>query len=79
MDTGIKLNKRLLVYIDDNIQFSVFTPNILIHEQPTTISEEQFDDDDKVKRSNDKSNVVRTQPGIDEAKNTCVLLEKDIM
>ena len=36
------------MYIDDNIQFLVLTPNILIHGQPITRVEEQFDDDDKV-------------------------------
>ena len=48
------------MYIEDDIQFPVLTPNIIIHGQPTTISEEQFDDDDKViKRSgNEISNVV---------------------
>ena len=36
------------MYIDEDIQFPVFTPNILIQAQPITIPEEQFDDDDKV-------------------------------
>ena len=36
------------MYIDDNIQLPALTPNILIHEQPITIPEEQLDDDDKV-------------------------------
>ena len=36
------------MYIDDDIHFVVLTPNILIHEQPITILEEQFDDDDEV-------------------------------
>ena len=36
------------MYIDDDIQFPVLTPNILIHGQPITIPEEQFGDDDKV-------------------------------
>ena len=73
----INLNNRPLMYIDDDIQFSVFTPNILIHGQPITILDEQFDDDDKVKSGNDKSNVLRVQPRIDETKSTCAPLEKD--
>ena len=36
------------MYIYDNIQFPVLTPNILIHGQPIVISEKQFDDDGKV-------------------------------
>ena len=36
------------MYIDDDIQFPVLTPNILIHRQPIIIPEEQFDDDDKI-------------------------------
>ena len=48
VDTEINLNKRLLMYLDDDIQFPVLTLNILIHGQPIIIPEEQFDDDDKV-------------------------------
>ena len=48
LDTEISLNNRPLMYIDDDIQFPVLTPNILIHGQPITIPEEQFGDDDKV-------------------------------
>ena len=33
------------MYKDDDIQFPVLTPNILIHRQPITIPEKQFDDD----------------------------------
>ena len=36
------------MYIDDDIQFPVLTPDILIHGQAITISEEQFDDYDDV-------------------------------
>ena len=36
------------MYIDDDIQFPVLTPNILIQGQSITIPEEQFDDHDKV-------------------------------
>ena len=36
------------MYIDDDIQFPVLTPNILIHGQPIATPEEQFDDEDKV-------------------------------
>ena len=46
--TGHSLNNRPLMYIDDDIQFPVLTPNILIHGQPIKIPEEQFGDDDKV-------------------------------
>ena len=31
LDTEINLNNRPLMYIDDDIQFPVLTPNILIH------------------------------------------------
>ena len=48
LDTEINLNNRPLMCIDDDIQFSVLTPNILIHGLPITIPEEQFDDDDEV-------------------------------
>ena len=48
LDTEINLNNRPLMYIDDDIQFPVLTPNILIHGQPITIPEKQFDDDDEV-------------------------------
>ena len=34
------------MYIDDDIQFPVLTPNVLIHGQPITITEAQLDDDD---------------------------------
>ena len=46
MDTEI--NNGPLMYIDDDIQFLVLTPNILINGQPITMPEEQFDDDSKV-------------------------------
>ena len=36
------------MYIDDDIQFPVLTPNILIHGQPIIIPEEQFDNNDKI-------------------------------
>ena len=48
LNTEINLNNRPLMYIDDDIQFPVLTPNILIHGQPITILEKQFDDDDEV-------------------------------
>ena len=48
LDTHTNLNNRLLMYIDHDIQFSVLTPNILIHRQPITISEDQFDDNDEI-------------------------------
>ena len=48
LNTEINLNNRLLMYIDDDIKFLVLTPNIMIHGQPITIPEEQFDDNDKV-------------------------------
>ena len=35
------------MYIGDDVPFPVLTPNILIHEQPITIPEKHFDDDDK--------------------------------
>ena len=38
--TEINLNNRPQMYIDDDIQFTVLTPNIVIHGQPTTITEE---------------------------------------
>ena len=47
LDTEINLNNRPLMYIDDGIQFPVLTLNILIHGQPVTIPEEQFDNDDE--------------------------------
>ena len=47
--------------IDDDIQFPVLTPNILIHGQPFAIPEEQFDDDDKV--------IKKRQPYIKRCKN----------
>ena len=48
LDAEINLNNRPLMYVDDDIQFPVQTPNILIHGQPIIIPEEQFDDDDKI-------------------------------
>ena len=36
------------MYIDDDIQFPILTPNILMHRQPIAIPEEQFNDDDKI-------------------------------
>ena len=48
LDTEINLNNLPLMYIDDDIQFSVLTPNILIYRQPIASPEEQFDDEDKV-------------------------------
>ena len=48
LDTEINLNNLPLMYIDDDIQFPVLTPNILIHGQPIATSEEQFYDEDKV-------------------------------
>ena len=47
-DTEINLNNRLLMYINDHIQFPILTPNILIYGQPITVPEEQVDDDDKI-------------------------------
>ena len=48
MDTEINLNNRPLIYIDGDIQFPVLTPNFLIHGEPITIPEEQFDDNDEI-------------------------------
>ena len=48
LDTEINLKNQPLMYIDDDIQFPVLTPNILIQGQSITIPEEQFDDHDKV-------------------------------
>ena len=48
LDTEINLNNLPLMYIDDDIQFPVLTPNILIYRQPIASPEEQFDDEDKV-------------------------------
>ena len=48
LDTEINLNNRLLMYINDHIQFPILTPNILIYGQPITVPEEQVDDDDKI-------------------------------
>ena len=48
LDTEINLNNRRLMYINDDIQFQILTPNILINGQPITIPEEQFADDDEV-------------------------------
>ena len=59
------------MYIEDDIQFPVLTPNIIIHGQPTTISEEQFDDDDKVIKKRQR-NIKRCGTKI-----TRILLEKD--
>ena len=50
LGTKMNLNNRLLVYIDDDTQFPVLTPNILIHGQPIKIPEEQFDDDEVIKK-----------------------------
>ena len=63
------------MYIDDDIQFPVLTPNILMHRQPITIPEEESgdDDDEVIKKRSDISYIVRTQPGIDGTKSTCVL------
>ena len=36
--------------VDDNIQFQELTRNILIQGEPTTIPEEQFDDDKVIKK-----------------------------
>ena len=38
--TEINLNNRSQMYTDDDIRFPVLTPNIVIHGQPTTITEE---------------------------------------
>ena len=46
--TEINLNNRPLMYTDDDIQFPVLTPNILIHGLPIIVPEEQFDYDDVV-------------------------------
>lgn len=49
VDTEMNLSHwRSLAYIDDSLQFSVFTPNILIHKEPNTTTEEQFEDNDIV-------------------------------
>ena len=48
LDAEVILNNRSLMCIDDDIQFLVLTPKILIHGQPITIPEEQFDDNDEV-------------------------------
>ena len=46
--TEINLNNRPLTYIDDDVQFPVLTPNILIHGPLIAVPEEQFDDDNEV-------------------------------
>ena len=48
--------------IDDDIQFPVLTPNILIHREPITIPEEQFHDGDEV--------IEKRQRYIKRCKNT---------
>ena len=66
------------MHIDDGIQFPVLTPNILIHGQLITYQQNNLTMMAMQLRSdNDISNVVRTQPGIDGIKNTCVPLEKN--
>lgn len=55
--------KEVLVDTEMNsLQFSVFTPNILIHKEPNTTTEEQFEDNDIViiKSCNDISIDLRT-------------------
>ena len=57
VDTEMNLSHwRSLAYIDDSLQFSVFTPNILIHKEPNTTTEEQFEDNDIV--------IIKTCNGI---------------
>ena len=40
LDTEVNLNNRLVIYIDDDIQFPVLTPKILIRGKPLKIPEE---------------------------------------
>ena len=48
LDNKMRSKNRPLLYIDDDIQFPVLTPNILIHGQLIAIPEEHFDDDTKI-------------------------------
>ena len=47
LDKEIHFKNPPLLYIDDDVQFPVLTPNILIHGQLIAIPEEQLDDDNE--------------------------------
>ena len=45
LDMEIAMNNRSLIYIEDDIQTQVLTPNTLFYGQPIMISEERLDED----------------------------------
>ena len=45
LDIEIVLHNRPLIYIEDNIQMPVLTPNTFLYGQPIMIPEERLDED----------------------------------
>ena len=48
LDIEIVLHNRPLIYIEDNIQMPVLTPNTFLYGQPIMIPEERLDEDSPV-------------------------------
>ena len=60
LDMEIVLNSRPLIYIKDNIQMPLLTPNTLLYGQPIMIPEERLDEDTpEIKRSQISTRVKR--------------------
>ena len=45
LDIEVTLNNRPLMYLEENIQMSVLTPNTLLYRQPLLVPEEDLDED----------------------------------
>ena len=72
LDMEIVLNSRPLIYIKDNIQMPLLTPNTLLYGQPIMIPEERLDEDTpEIKRSQISTRVKREHGSI------CDPFEKD--
>ena len=45
LDIEVTLNNRPLIYVEEDIQMRVLTPNTLLHGQPLLLPEEDLDED----------------------------------
>ena len=45
LDIEVTLNNRLLMYVEEDIQMPVLTPNKLLYGQPLLVPEEDLDED----------------------------------
>ena len=70
-DTELTLNNRLLIYIEDDVQLPVLTPNTLIHGMNIVNLEEASDKIDEYGKDQGMYKSVRKRQGADGHQSTC--------